>query len=136
MKLRSFEDLDAWRSAHQMTLAVYRATKSFPRDELFGITSQIRRASVSVEVNFAEGFGRGGDGDFARFVSIADGSPQEVKCLLRLSSNLGLLPVEAHEQLRAKCEKTGALIGGLKSSLSKSRAANSRTAERRTAVKG
>ena len=88
MLVRSFEDLDAWRSAHQLTLAVYRASKEFPKEEMFGLTSQVRRAAVSVEANLAEGFGRRSRRDFARFARISDGSLQEVRCLLKIAQDL------------------------------------------------
>ena len=112
MTLRSFEELDAWQAAHQLTLAVYRATADFPKEELFGLTAQLRRAAASVEANLAEGFGRSGVREFLRFTRIADGSLQETKCFLLLAHDLGYLSSEGHQSLRAKADKTGAVLGG------------------------
>jgi four helix bundle protein len=113
MLLRSFEDLDAWQEAHQMTLAVYRATRSFPSDERFGVTSQLRRAATSIEANLAEGFGRRSTKELLRFSRIADGSLQEVQCFLRIALDLEYLPTDRYAELRAQAQKVGRLIGGL-----------------------
>jgi four helix bundle protein len=110
--LRSFEELDAWLAAHQLTLAVYRATADFPKHELFGLTSQIRRSASSVEANLAEGFGRRSSKDFLRFTRMADGSLQETKCFLRLAFDLGYLNPSNFTNLREQADKTGALLGG------------------------
>lgn len=113
MALRSFEELDAWQEAHRLTLAVYRATVDFPKHEVFGLTSQVRRAASSVGANLAEGFGRRGTKDFLRFTRMADGSLQETKCFLRLAFDLGYLSSDDHESLRARADSTGRLLGGL-----------------------
>lgn len=86
---RSFRDLVVWQKAHQLVLAVYRLTKGFPADERFGLTSQIRRAAVSVAANIAEGFGKRGKPDKARFFNIAQGSLEEVHYYLILGNDLG-----------------------------------------------
>lgn len=86
---RSFRDLMVWQKAHQLVLAIYRLTKEFPADERFGLTSQIRRAAVSVAANIAEGFGKRGKPDKARFFNIAQGSLEEVHYYLILGSDLG-----------------------------------------------
>jgi four helix bundle protein len=72
--VKDFRELKVWEKAHGLTLAVYQATGSFPREELYGLTSQLRRASSSIPANLAEGCCRQGNGDFARFCSIAAGS--------------------------------------------------------------
>ncbi|MFQ5961877.1 MAG: four helix bundle protein, partial [Candidatus Methylomirabilales bacterium] len=72
--MRDFRELKVWEKAHHLTLAVYNATTTFPRDELYGLTSQIRRSCASIPANIAEGCGRGGDAEFARFLQIAMGS--------------------------------------------------------------
>src|SRR5690606_7476483 len=100
-------------SAHQLTLAVYRASKQFPKDEMFGLTSQMRRAVVSVEANMAEGFGRRSRRDFARFLRIADGSLQEVRCLLLVAADLGYLDQESLPEIRNLERQSGRLLGGL-----------------------
>ena len=117
MLVRSFEDLDAWKAAHQLTLAVYRVTKSFPREEMFGLTSQLRRASVSIEANMAEGFGRRSRAELLRYARIADGSLQEVRCCLRISSDVGYLKPATYKELCGQVSRVGALIGGLQKSL-------------------
>ena len=89
--MRNYRDLKVWEKAHRLTLAVYRGTTHFPKAELFGFTSQIRRASVSIEANLAEGCGRRSDGEMARFVQIAMGSGSELSCHLLLARDLGLL---------------------------------------------
>ena len=86
---RSFRDLVVWQKAHQFVLAIYRLTKEFPADERFGLTSQIRRAAVSVAANIAEGFSKRGKPDKARFFNIAQGSLEEVHYYLILGSDLG-----------------------------------------------
>ena len=86
---RSFRDLVVWQKAHQFVLAIYRLTKEFPADERFGLTSQIRRAAVSVAANIAEGFSKRGKLDKARFFNIAQGSLEEVHYYLILGSDLG-----------------------------------------------
>ena len=80
----SFKTLTVWEKSHQLTLQIYRESKSFPSDEKFGLTSQLRRASASVPANIAEGCGRGTDPELRRFLEIAMGSASEV-CLLYTS---------------------------------------------------
>ncbi|MFQ5734047.1 MAG: four helix bundle protein [Planctomycetaceae bacterium] len=86
--MKDFRDLKVWEKAHQPALLVYRITKSFPKDELYGPTSQLRRSAKSVPSNIAEGCGRGSDADLARFLQIAMGSASEVEYQLLLSRNL------------------------------------------------
>jgi four helix bundle protein len=86
---RSFEDVEAWKKAHQFVLDVYALTESFPKHELFGLTSQLRRAAISVPANFAEGFRRSSKPDKLRFYNMAIGSLEECRYYLRLSSDLG-----------------------------------------------
>jgi len=86
-KQREFKELKVWQKAHRLTLDAYRATSSFPREELFGITSQIRRSASSVPANIAEGCGRAG-GDLARFCAIAAGSASEMEYHLILAHDL------------------------------------------------
>ncbi|MEL6536635.1 MAG: four helix bundle protein [Bacteroidota bacterium] len=88
-KAKSFQDLRVWQKAHQLTLAVYRLTKTFPKEELFGLTSQIRRAAVSVPANIAEGFRKVGKADKARFMNISQGSLDEVHYYFILAKDLG-----------------------------------------------
>ena len=88
MAAKSFEDLDVWRAAHQWVLGVYRHTSGFPRTEMFGLASQLRRAAVSVPANIAEGFGKRSKPDKIRFYNIAQGSLNECRYYLILSQDL------------------------------------------------
>jgi len=89
--LRNFKDLVVWKKAHALTLALYVATRTFPKDELYGEISQIRRAAASIGANLAEGCGRRADGEFARFVAIAMGSASELAYHLLLAKDLKFL---------------------------------------------
>jgi four helix bundle protein len=86
---RCFQDLIVWQKAHQFVLAVYRVTSIFPRSELYGLTSQFRRAAVSVPANIAEGFKKKGRADKTRFLNIAQGSLEESRYYLLLAKDLG-----------------------------------------------
>ena len=89
MKSRTFEDVAVWRKAHVWVLAIYKFTEAFPKHELFGLTSQLRRAAVSVPANFAEGFKKRGLADKIRFYNIAQGSLEECRYYLILARDLG-----------------------------------------------
>jgi len=85
---KSFEDLIVWQKAHQLTLVVYGMTKGFPREEIFGLSSQMRRAAVSVPSNIAEGFQRSGTKDKIKFFNISQGSLEELRYQLILTRDL------------------------------------------------
>lgn len=89
--MRNFRELTVWQKSHALTLAVYKVTKAFPKEEIYGLTSQIRRASVSIAANIAEGCGRSGEIEFARFLRIASGSASELEYHLLLCRDIGLL---------------------------------------------
>src|SRR4029077_1184674 len=91
IKVQKFEDLAVWQRARELALAVYSCSRDFPREELYGLTSQIRRAIVSVGCNIAEGSKRRTTNDLCHFLNIAEGSNEEVKFLLRLAQDLGYL---------------------------------------------
>ena len=99
--MKDFKKLKVWEKAHRLTLSVYEASANFPREELYGITSQIRRACVSVPTNIAEGCGRSSDKDFARFLQISMGSASEVEYLFLLGRDLDLLAHEGYEELNS-----------------------------------
>ena len=86
--MRDFKKYDIWKLSHQLTLDVYLVSKSFPKEEIYGIVSQIRRASTSIPTNISEGCGRDSDAEFNRFLTIALGSAFEVEYLLILSKDL------------------------------------------------
>jgi four helix bundle protein len=95
----AFQDLVVWQKAHQLALEVYRSTTSFPPDGRFGLTSQMRRAAVSIPSNIAEGSGRGGDPEFARFLDIALGSATELEYQLILARDLGFISLDTYKSL-------------------------------------
>ena len=98
-EMRDFRDLKVWLKSHLMTLAVYKATRDFPKDELFGLPSQIRRSCASIAANIAEGCGRSSEAELARFLEIAMGSASELEDHLLLSLDLNLLTEPEHEKL-------------------------------------
>jgi four helix bundle protein len=87
--VESYRDLKVWQRAIQMTLAIYRVTTGFPKEELFGLTSQLRRAAVSVPSNIAEGYGRNSRGEYKQFLGMARGSNLEIQTQLVISVELG-----------------------------------------------
>jgi four helix bundle protein len=89
MPAKRFEDVDIWKKAHRFVLDVYRLTDVFPKQEIFGLTSQFRRAAVSIPANFAEGFKKRGLADKLRFYNIAQGSLEECRYYLILTKDLG-----------------------------------------------
>ena len=89
--MQDFRNLKMWQKAHSLTLAVYRATRHFPADERYGLTSQLRRSCASISANLAEGCARGGDTDFARFVNVAAASASETDYHLLLAHDLEYL---------------------------------------------
>jgi len=103
--MKDFRELKVWEKGHHLALEIYKATARFPKDEMYGLTSQIRRACVSIPANIAEGCGRNGDAELARFLQIAMGSASELEYHLLLSRDLGLVDAANYEQ-RAQ-ETTG-----------------------------
>lgn len=108
---KHFQQLEAWQEAHKLVLAVYANTKGFPRDELFGLVSQMRRAAVSVPANIAEGFKRRGIREKIHFYNIAEGSLEELKYYFILAQDLHYL--ESNHDLLAQAETAGRLLNGL-----------------------
>ena len=97
--MKDFRKLNVWEKSHKLTLKIYKVTKSFPKDELFNLVSQIRRASSSIPTNLAEGCGRFSDVDFARFCTISFGSANELEYLLLLSFDLKYLSKDVYDEL-------------------------------------
>lgn len=114
-----FYDLDTWKKAHSLTLAIYKLTNHFPKTERFGLTSQIRRAVCSIETNIAEGFGRYYYKDKQRFYYYARGSLSETQSLLILARDLSLIPNKKYSQIFVHTETVARLIFGLTKSLQK-----------------
>lgn len=97
--MQDFRDLLVWRKAHALAIAIHKATKRFPADERFSMTSQIRRCAGSISANIAEGYGRGNPGDFCRFLRIAAGSSSELENHLELARDLEYLSVDDYKVL-------------------------------------
>jgi four helix bundle protein len=102
---KEFEDLIVWQKAHQFVLSVYKATSVFPREELFGLTSQFRKAAVSVPANIAEGFRKRTESDKARFMNIAEGSLDECRYYLILSRDLMYCSIDTMWDLSTEVRK-------------------------------
>lgn len=112
-----YEGLLVWQKAHAFVLDIYRVTADFPKEETYGLVSQLRRASVSIPTNIVEGKNRGGDGDYARFVYISRASCGEVEYLLLLAKDLGFLPSPVFEKLNGEVRTIGKMLNGLLKSL-------------------
>jgi len=97
--LRDFRELKVWKKGHELAVDIYRITSSFPREEMYGLTSQIRRSSVSIPANIAEGCGRDSEAEFSRFLTIAAGSASELEYYIVLSNELKLLKLDDHTRL-------------------------------------
>ena len=97
--MKDFRNLKVWEKAHKLTLKLYSATSNFPKEEQFGLTSQVRRCSASIAANIAEGCGRRGNGEFHRFLQIAAGSPSELDYHLLLASDLKLFKQAQYQEL-------------------------------------
>jgi four helix bundle protein len=111
--MQDFKKLKVWEQSHRVALDIYKATRAFPKEEMFALTSQMRRAAQSVSANIAEGCCRNGDTEFARFLYIAMGSASELECHLLLARDLGLLPLEKADKLQTDIESTKRLLAAL-----------------------
>ncbi len=113
MKIRSFTDLQAWREGHTLVIMIYRVTKLFPKEELFGLTSQLRRAAVSITSNIAEGFSRGSYKEKVQFYAIALGSLTETQNQLLVAKDIGYLDEEAFRKISSQSISVSKLLNGL-----------------------
>jgi len=116
---KSYENLNIWKESLSLVTDIYRVSKSFPRDELFGMTSQLRRAAVSVSSNIAEGSGRGSKKDYSRFIDMSIGSLNETENLLHIAIELRYLSQKEFEELKNKVSTLGVRIGAFKKYLNK-----------------
>jgi len=115
--VQSFRDLTVWQRSIQMTVAIYRLTQAFPREELYGLTSQLRRSAVSVPSNIAEGQGRLSPGEFRQFLGIARGSNLEVQTQIEIARALGFGNPELLSQAEALSHEAGKMIYGMLESI-------------------
>ena len=111
--MKDFRQLQVWKKSHELVLDIYTITSKFPKNELFGLTSQIRRASSSIPTNIAEGCGRGSDADFCRFLQISMGSASETEYELQLAHDLGYLDDAAYESLNGKVIEVKRMLSSL-----------------------
>jgi four helix bundle protein len=115
--MRNYRDLQVWNKAHKLTLELYRVSQGFPREEIYGITSQLRRAAVSIGANLAEGCGRRTSTELARFVRIAMGSASELDYHLLLSSDLGFINNEDFKRTASELTEVRKMLTSFLSSV-------------------
>ena len=115
--MQSYQDLDCWRIGLEIAKEACVATRSFPREEMFGLTSQIRRAATSIPANIAEGHGRESTGDFVRFLRMSQGSVKELETHLHVAEAVGLAGSLDLASLRDLCDREGRMIRSLIRSL-------------------
>ncbi len=111
--MKSFRDLKVWQKGHELTLAVYQSTHLFPKEELYGLTSQLRRSAASIPANIAEGCGRSGNAEFKRFLQVAMGSASELEYHLLLAHELGFLESEVYVTLNNQTIEVKRMLSGL-----------------------
>jgi len=118
MGARNYSDLIAWQKAMDLVTAIYKASATFPKEETYGLTAQLRRAAVSIPSNIAEGQGRRGAHEFSRFLNIAHGSLREVETQIMIAKRLDYLEEPTSAKLLECASEVGRLITGLTNSLS------------------
>lgn len=110
--MQDFRKLKVWEKAHHFTLAIYQTTAHFPKEEMYGLTSQMRRAASSIPTNIAEGCGRGGNVEFARFLQIALGSASEVEYQILLAHDLNFISKTDHDSLSNSVTEVKRMLTG------------------------
>lgn len=111
--MQDFTKLKVWQKAHTFTVNLYKLTANFPADERFGLTNQIRRASVSIESNISEGCGRGSSKELSRFIDIAQGSAFEVRCQILVAKDLKYLTIDQANLLESKITEVSKMLTSL-----------------------
>ncbi len=114
-----YEELKVWQKAVNLVTQVYNCTASFPKEEIYGLTAQMRRAAVSIPSNIAEGSCRESTKDFLRFISISNGSLAELQTQLVIAKNLGFISIENLDILKESADEVGRMVNGLQKSLHK-----------------
>lgn len=117
--MKDYKNFTVWQKSHQLTLDVYKVLNDFPKDEIFGLISQMKRSSSSIPTNIAEGCGRNTDKDFARFLIIAFGSANELEYQFILSKDLKFIDLETSEKLLFQIEEIKKMLNSLISKLNK-----------------
>ena len=115
--MKDFKELKVWHKAYDLALRVYEASRSFPREEMYGLTSQLRRSAVSIGANIAEGCGRRSDGELVRFLQIARGSSSEVEHHLSLARDLKFLQAATHQDIEKRLQEVQRMLTSLVSSV-------------------
>ena len=112
--IRSYKDLIVYQKAYAMTVKVYAMTKAYPKEEMYALTSQLKRAAYSIPLNIAEGYGKKGSiTEFKRFLQMAKGSANEMEVLLDLSRDLGFIDTEKHTEMQKECAEINRILGGM-----------------------
>jgi four helix bundle protein len=112
MAIQSYKEIVAWQKAHELVLVVYKLTQKYPKEEIFGLTSQTRRALVSVASNLVEGFKRKGKAESSHFYNIAQASLEEVRYQLLLAKDLGYIEIDIYNQIEFLANDTAKLTYG------------------------
>lgn len=115
--MTGYRDLEVWKKSIDWVETIYRVSASFPSEERFGLTAQLRRAAASVPANVAEGAARSGTGEYLQFLSVASGSLAEVETFLILAGRMNFIAPENLEPLQAQAEEISKMLGGLKRAL-------------------
>lgn len=110
MEVCSYRDLKVWQQANSLSVECYKSTEEMPKSEIYGLTSQIRRASVSVAVNIAEGYGRDNTGNLIQFLRISQGSLKELETHLIIASRIGYLELEKVDNVLKRCDELGKML--------------------------
>ena len=118
--MKDFKELKVWHKAYKLSLAIYDTSRTFPREEIYGLTSQLRRSAVSIGANIAEGCGRRSDGEMVRFLQIARGSASEVEHHLLLARDLKFLAPSAHQALEKQLAEVQRMLTSLVTSIQES----------------
>lgn len=108
--MKDFHSLKVWQKAHGLTLAIYKSTEQFPKQELYSLTNQVQRAAVSVPANIAEGCGKDSDAELKRYFSIAMGSASELEYLLLLAHDLGYLQTDIYQHIQNDLVETRKML--------------------------
>lgn len=116
-RIESYEDLVVWQKAHQFVLNIYKTSFSFPSHEQFGLTSQLRRAAISIPANISEGSKRQYNKELVQFLFVAKGSLGEAEYYLRLAKDLNYMSLEDYDKLYQQCDEIGRMLAGLIKSL-------------------
>lgn len=123
--MRDYRKIQVWNRAHQFVLSVYKLTESFPAKEQYGLTSQLRRAVLSIPTNIAEGCGRSTEAEFSRFIDISHGSASEVDYLLLVCQDLGYMEKHTYTDLYKELTEIRKMLTGLVKAVRNSKIANS-----------